>query len=297
MAKLTNMFWGAMPHALYRHFKVDQPERLRLRQEAERLKHPLELSARNVEFRHRHQGQRCFILCNGPSVKRQDITVLKGEHVFSVSSGYHHPDYSTLSPIYHLVPQLTYGLLTREDAINWFREMDGRLGRATLFLNYTEEALVRDSGLFRGRDIRYVTLAGTFQDYDPLALPDISKRIPGVQSVAIMCLMAAMYMGFTEIYLLGTDHDHFRTGEYNYFYEPTLLRGKDPSTDTKGNIVGSLYDELSALKVLWEQYRWIKRVAGLHGIRIFNASAGGALDEFPRIDLTAAAASGRPGTV
>jgi hypothetical protein len=293
MVDIRKMLWGAMPHALHQHFTVTRPELLRRKQEAERLRHPLQLSARNADLRDLYKGKRCFILCNGPSVKRQDITVLKNEHVMSVSSGYHHPDYSIIAPDYHFVPQLTYGRLTVDDAVTWFREMDSKLGRATLFLNYTEEALVRENGLFAGRDVRYVTFHKTFADYDPLGLPDLSQSIPGVQSVAIMGLMAAMYMGFSSIYLLGTDHDHFRTAQYTYFYEPTVLRGKDPSTDSNGTLVSSWYEELAALTVLWEQYRWIKRIAAHHGIRIFNATAGGELDEFPRIAFETAAAEAR----
>jgi hypothetical protein len=291
MTSFKEALWGTLPHALYEHFKITRPAMLREQRETDRLRRPLELAARNVNLLNLHQGQRCFILCNGPTVKRQDIAVLRNEHILSVSSGYHHPDYATISPMYHFVPQLTYGRLTPDVAIAWFREMDTMLGRATLFLNYTEEAMVRNAGLFRGRDVRYVTFSGTFEDYNPLVVPDISSRIPGVQSVAIMCLIVAMYMGFKKIYLLGTDHDHFRTGRYAYFYEPTVLRGKDPSTDADGKLVSSWYEELSALTVLWGQYRSIKRMAEHHGVQIFNATAGGELDEFPRVNLESAVAS------
>jgi len=285
MISITKALWGVAPHALYEYFKNTRPAQLRQKQEADRLRRPLELSARNIELRELHKGERCFILCNGPSVKRQDIAGLRNEHVFSVSSGYHHPDYSTISPAYHFVPQLTYGRLTPDDAVTWFREMDSKLGRAILFLNYTERALVEKAELFREREVRYVTFSGSLVDYDPLTMPDISARIPGVQSVAIMCLMAAMYMGFREIYLIGTDHDSFRTGAYTYFFEPTVLKGKDPSTDADGKLVAGWYDELSGLAALWEQYRIIKRMAEHHGIQIFNATSGGELDEFPRVNL------------
>jgi hypothetical protein len=285
MINITKALWGAAPHALYEYFKITRPAQLRQQEEADRLRRPLELSARNVDLRDLHKGERCFILCNGPSVKRQDIGGLRNEHVFSVSSGYHHPDYSAISPAYHFVPQLTYGRLTPDDAVTWFREIDAKLGRTSLFLNYTEQALVEKTGLFREREVRYVTFAGLFSDYDPVAIPDISRRIPAVQSVAIMCLMVAMYMGFREIYLIGTDHDSFRTGEYTYFFEPTVLKGKDPSTDADGKLVGGWYDELSALAVLWGQYRIIKTMAEHHGIQIFNATSGGELDVFPRVRL------------
>lgn len=291
MIDTRKVLWGAIPHALYEYFKVTLPARKRQQQEVHRLRRPLELSARNADLHNLHAAQRCFILCNGPSVNRQNIGVLKNEHVFSVSSGYHHPDYPAINPAYHFVPQLTYGRLTPDDAVAWFREMDSKLGRATLFLNCTEEAMVEHAGLFRGRDVRYVTFTGTFADYDPLAVPDLSGRIPGVQSVAIMCLMAAMYMGFKKIYLLGTDHDHFRTGEYKYFFEPTVLKGKDVATDAEGKLVSGWYDELSGLAVLWGQYRSIKRIAEHHGIQIFNATAGGELDEFSRVSLEVAVGS------
>ena len=42
-----------------------------------------------------------------------------------------------------------------------------------------------------------------------------------------MALLISMYMGLKTIYLTGTDHDDFRSGEYKYFYVPTVLRGKD----------------------------------------------------------------------
>ena len=101
-------------------------------------------------------------MCNGPSVKRQDIRPLKDEIVISVSSGYLHPDYAEIAPTYHCVPQITYNLMTRTDVIAWFREMHERLGKATLFLNHTEAALVREENMFTGRDVRYVHLSGPF---------------------------------------------------------------------------------------------------------------------------------------
>lgn len=282
--QIPKLLRGAMPHALHDYLYVTRPARERARAEAARLAHPLQLAARNADLRDRHAGERCFILCNGPSVKLQDITCLQGEKVFSVSSGYHHRDYALIRPLYHCVPQITYGVMTREDVVRWFREMDTRLGSATLFLNHTEEALVRDEGLFAGREVRYTVFSGDLAAYPGNAKPDITGCIPGVQSVPLMCIMIAMYMGFRRIYLLGTDHDSFRTGDYKYFYEPTVLKGKDFSTTSDGAVT-SLFDELTGLATLWRQYRRIKEIAASSGVEIVNATAGGALDEFPRIDL------------
>lgn len=285
-------FRALLPYAIYKQLYIipDQRERLRkrmlieegARKERDRI---VALAAPNAGLRNILQGKRCFILCNGPSVKNQNIRPLKDEIAISVSSGYMHPDYAEIAPAYHCVPQITYGLMTRSDVIAWFREMHQRIGDAILFLSHTEEALVREEKLFPGRDVRYVYLTGPFSHYPADALPNIAAEIPGVQSVAIMAILISMYMGLNEIYLLGTDHDQFRSGEYRYFYEPTLLRGKDLTADENGKLRGGWHDELASLATLWSQYRSIRQIAASNNIGVFNATHGGELDEFPRVKL------------
>jgi hypothetical protein len=99
-------------------------------------------------------------------------------------------------------------------------------------------------------------------------------------------------MGFRTIYLLGVDHDQFKTGEYNYFYKPTVLHGKDSTVSSEGRVRSSRYDEFQALARLWRQYRHLRNVASANGAEIFNASAGGELDEFPRVSFEGLFAGG-----
>jgi hypothetical protein len=285
MSFLTSAFRNALPFFLYKYLYTIRPEQKRRREEEERMKPIHALISRNSDLKDRHRGARVFILCNGPSVKKQNIQPLKDELVISVSSGYLHPDYAEIAPGYHCVPQITYGLMTRTDVVAWFREMHDRLGKATLILSDTEEPLVREEGLFPGRDVRYVHLKGLFSDLPPGTIPDLTAAIPGIQSVPILALMLAMYMGGDKLYLLGTDHDHFRSGEYQYFYEPTVLKGKDISVDEKGKLRGGWFGELSGLANLWSQYRSLKQIAHANSIEIFNATSGGELDEFPRVEL------------
>lgn len=243
------------------------------------------LLAENGALIDMHLGKQCFILCNGPSVAKQDLRVLEGETVISVSSGYHHPLFKRFRPKYHCLPQITYGTFTENDAVDWFREMHGGLGEAELFLSCTEEPLVRRHGLFPGRTVRYVWLNEDMDHLDRAAIPNLSLAIPRVQSVSILSLMIAMFMGFRKIYLLGVDHDQFKTGEYKYFYSPTALSGKDSEVAADGKVRTSRHDEFQALARLWRQYRHLRRVAEANGIEIFNATAGGELDEFPRVNL------------
>lgn len=243
------------------------------------------LLRQNRRFRDRHKGQRVFVLCNGPSVLKQDLLPLRNEIVMSVSNGYLHKDFERIRPKYHFVPKITYGKITEHDAVQWFEEMDSKLGQAELFLAAGEYGLVQRHELFRRRSVHYLCLGRPFLHFER-GIIDICGLVPIISSVPIMCLIAAMYMGFKEIFLLGTDHDSLVTGQYRYSFEPTVLRGKDLFVGADGNTQCPFYVELKSYYFLFNQYRDLKRIAGANGIQIYNATAGGLLDEFPRVNLS-----------
>lgn len=238
--------------------------------------------AENAVLRGRHAGQRCFILGNGPSANELDLTALKGETVISVSNGYLHEAYAMFAPRYHCVPQITYGKMTREDVVAWFTEMNLHLGNAELFLNETEAALVREHRLFLGRTVHYVALRESFDELDKREVIDIARPIPRVGSVPVLALMLVMYMGFSEIILLGVDHDDWLTGRYNYAFSLKTLEGKDVSVNDDGETLTANYDTFHIFAGLWRQYRILGEIASVNKIRIVNATVGGELDEFPR---------------
>ena len=93
-----------------------------------------------------------------------------------------------------------------------------------------------------------------------------------------------MYMGFSTIYLLGTEHDSFATGYYRYFYD-NQVTSTDFAVATNGDIRCTLYQELRAYTILWEQYLHLNNIAESNGIKIFNATQGGKLDVFERVDF------------
>jgi hypothetical protein len=240
------------------------------------------LFAVNKDLSNRHAGERCFILCTGPSVKEQNLSRLAGELVISVSNAYLHEDFALYRPKYHCVPQITYGLMTPRDVIGWFEDMHRRIGDAEMVLANAERELVAEHRLFLGRTVHYLNMRG---DPCEAASVDLTGEVLSPQSVSIMASMLALYMGCKEIYLLGTDHDQFLTGKYTYFYDKSPVSGKDYTVRPDGAVSSNRHDELQALARLWRQYRWLRLVAEQMGATIYNASRGGALDEFDRIDF------------
>ena len=246
---------------------------------------PRNVLAANASLKNRHQAQRCFILGNGPSAKQLDLTILQGETVFSVSNGYLHHGYAALAPAYHCVPQITYGKMTEEDVLAWFQEMHRSIGDAELFLNETEAALVKKHGLFSGRRVHYLALQQSFDEMKNRYIIDISRPVPRVESVPVMVLMIALYMGFEEIILLGIDHDHFKTKHYIYAFDPQAQKGKDITVKSSGEVALSRHDDFQSLARLWRQYRVIREIAQNEGRTILNANPSSELDEFPRMAL------------
>lgn len=240
----------------------------------------------NKKFKDIHRGERCFILCNGPSINQQDLKFLKDEIAISVSSGYLYKDYDEIAPIYHCLPQLTYtDKLTQDVLLDWLKEMSAKLKAKIVFLSDTEKSLVESNGLFLNQQIHYLNLGKIF-DEPSSTITDISGICPKVVSVPIMALLMAQYMGFKRIYLLGTEHDSFMSMKYEYAFQPTVLKGTDPAVTAEGKIKGEIYSTLKSNTLLWEQYRYMKKIALANGIEIINLTEGGALDEFPRAKIT-----------
>ena len=92
-------------------------------------------------------------------------------------------------------------------------------------------------------------------------------------TVTIMAIQLAIFMGFSEIYLLGADCNYTST-EKLHFIETEFDRR------TRGE---SFYNEAERLNRIG--YRAANRFAKNCGCRIYNATRGGMLEEFPRISL------------
>ena len=63
----------------------------------------------NLSFIDNHKGQRCFIVGNGPSLKKMDLNNLKDELVFTVNNIMSNTKlYEQLNSVYHLLFFLGY---------------------------------------------------------------------------------------------------------------------------------------------------------------------------------------------
>jgi hypothetical protein len=240
------------------------------------------LLARNAEFRDRHRGQRCFVLATGPSIQRQDLSALAGEHLIAVSNFFVHPLFAKLAPRYYCVAPF-HPPLTETAYHNWLAEMgsaQSALPECTAFFDLADLGRVRAAGTFRDERVRFVATSPHARP----ARPRLTGLLRSPQSITLLALQVAIDLGFAEVQLLGCDHDWIlHLGESRHFYA---------ESEHAANRAG--YDEWFGANVgaycadyvrLWDQYLWIRGVAETAGVRILNATDGGLLDLFPRVRL------------
>ncbi|MEW6111141.1 MAG: hypothetical protein AB1664_03350 [Thermodesulfobacteriota bacterium] len=237
---------------------------------------------RNQALFNRHAGQQCFILATGPSIRSQDLTILQGEICIGLSNFFVHPDFAAIQPAYYCSVG-HHDPLPMDGWTAWLAELASATKGSTLFFGLGERVRIRANSLYDQDRVYFVQLEES-GDSISMRRPDLTRPIPMPQSVTIMALSIALYMGFQRIYLLGCDHDWLlHLGESSHFYE-----------EREHAVVRAGYDEWSGLDleqvcfshvVLWRQYKALKAIAASLGAEIFNATPSGLLDIFPRVRL------------
>lgn len=235
------------------------------------------LLTRNARFRDCHKGQRCFVIGNGPSLKKQDLSPLASEITLVTNNFYFHPLISdSWQPTYYFLSDHQYfnGYVTLSE----FEALRARIRSAKFFVpHYAADFLERCEALPRDRTFYVAAGGGTGEIWH--SRPDFTTLTPGMQTVVQLAIMAAMYMGCSPIYLLGLDHDWLsHGGEDLHFYSE-----QDASSQPDGHVGNWTYLTLmEAMTTMWQHYGMLLRVARAEGIEIINCTRGGFLDVFQR---------------
>jgi hypothetical protein len=220
----------------------------------------------------RHAGQRCFIIGNGPSLRADDLERLRGEVTFAFNRIYLMFEHTAWRPTYYICED-------RKVIAQIATELP-QVGLPRVFLSLWEkwDRTVPDIPKVTFFDLAFLP---SYPD-PPAFSADVARRAVCGGTVAYTAMQFAAYMGFAEIYLLGVDHSFARS--MNLHGEVVV----DPSARDyfsdwyvkDQNELDIPRPERSALA-----YVAAKRYADDHGIAICNATRGGKLEVFPRVDF------------
>ncbi len=227
-----------------------------------------------AKFAGRHAGQRCFILGGGPSLKLIDPAPLRNEVTFAVNGIFLIYDWLGFEPSYYVVEDfLVY-------ADRW-REIREQVKASTCFFpdHFRHAAFERDNHhYFRA-----------IYDFDPRSgFPHFSRNAARILwiggTVTYICLQLALYMGFKEVYLIGMDHNYRRPEHVRSEGDVWTSHGEDPN-HFHPQYFGAGYrwhdPQVARMETAYRRAREVYEGAGA---KVFNATVGGQLEVFPRVD-------------
>lgn len=225
-----------------------------------------------IAYKDLYRGKRCFIIGNGPSLRVEDLEKLKNEITFGTHRIYTLFGDTSWRPSFYFAQD--YKMIKEE-----FKEISAIAAK---------EKFIGMVPLYKYPYIQGATFANMilkpFYPEPPEFSDDVSKEFYEGMTVTYMCLQFAVYMGFTEIILLGVDHNYsvvlkadgtvqVNDGVKNHF-----------SADV-GHTEANPNDNLPQLDKTGLAYVTANEYAKKHGVKILNATRGGKLKAFERIDF------------
>jgi hypothetical protein len=254
---------------------------------------PSDLSA----LRDKHAGERCFILGNGPSLNSTDLSCLKDETVFGCNGVFLLFDRIDWRPTYYtcvdsrVLPDRAAdirAMLDAEPQMTGFfpTRLDDYSG---LGAPEPARALITDGPNRLFFNQRVPTTANL-----PWSMfsPDPGAYLVQPQTVTITMMQLAAFMGFSELVLLGCDTTYQVSSSVER--EASLERPQVALTSTHDDDLNHFDPRYFGAGRRWHvpdlnamvtQYQHARTALEAQGVRVFNATVGGELEVFERLDL------------
>ncbi len=217
-----------------------------------------------LKFHNIHQGKRCFIVGNGPSLKQTDLSKLKNEYTFGMNRIYlAFPEMGFATSYYVSVNDLVIEQCAEEIMnLKIPRFVSWRAGK---------KWLSPQENLF----FLYTTYT------EPKFAKDIRNRLWESATVTYVALQIAYFMGFQEVILIGVDHNFETKGKAN---TTVVSQGDDPNHFHPGYFGKGFRWQLPDLEKSEVGYQLAKKMFERDGRKVLDATVGGKLTVFERID-------------
>lgn len=225
------------------------------------------------QFKSRYSGKRCIIIGSGPSLSISDLDKLKGEYSFASNKIFSIFEKTEWRPSFYLVSDND---ITPE-MYRYSSGFDERIVAKFFPANFRDGCVGSNSNAFF---YNYVGCDTTGKTLPPFG-DDMSKYLGEGFSVAYVAMQMAVYMGFSEIYLLGLDFSWplYKDCAGN-IYENGAVRHRFYQDNDEENEIS-----IPNVELMENAYKQAKKYCDAHAIKIFNATRGGKLEVFPRVDF------------
>jgi uncharacterized Rossmann fold enzyme len=215
------------------------------------------------KLKNSHQGERCFIVGNGPSLKHTDLSKLKNDFAIGMNRIFLAADELNFKPdvlvcINDLVVEQSveaFNALQMPKFFSWRARKWLQMDDYTHFLytTYTE----------------------------PKFATDLRGRVWEGATVTNVCLQLAYHLGFSEAILIGVDHSFATKGTPNTTVES---KGDDPNHFSAAYFGKGFRWQLPDLETSEVAYAMARKAYEADGRKVLDATIGGKLDIFEKVD-------------
>lgn len=218
-------------------------------------------------------GKRCFIIGSGPSLRISDLDMLQGEYCFASNKIYTVFDKTDWRPTFYVVSDNDITPEMYKQSVAFDKRTEIKFFPA----NFKKKCLGINEGVlfynYQGCDVTGKRM--------PEFSENISCSVGEGYSVAYVAMQIAAYMGFKEIYLLGLD---FSWPVYKDCAGNIYENGQTKHRFYEENREN---DEISIpnVELMENAYKQARKFCEEHGIKIYNATRGGKLEVFPRMEF------------
>ncbi|MGD9554003.1 MAG: hypothetical protein AB7D96_03745 [Arcobacteraceae bacterium] len=230
-----------------------------------------------------YKGKRCFIIGTAPSIKEQDLSLLKHDYVMGVSKLFYNNSYISINPSFHVYsPILSYHsqCYSENTFLKMLQDMNNLIPETTeLFFHIGDKCFIETNNLFVHNKIHW-TSYNVWNEFEQM--PDFNlTNMPNIWSVSESAIQIALYLGFEEIFLVGFDHDWFN-GLLNYFDKNIM---KHHAINEKEFVIQhGLDSELQMRRHAYIFSKYKKLYDLEQNIYNANANANTYVDTFPKVE-------------
>ncbi|WP_259067295.1 6-hydroxymethylpterin diphosphokinase MptE-like protein [Mucilaginibacter sp. X4EP1] len=214
-----------------------------------------------------YEGKRCFIMGNGPSLLKNNLSLLNNEITIASNAQY------LIWKERDFIPKF----LTVEDRLvaeDRGREIDKIENVTKIFPKDLSYAISYTSNTI------YIDFLRNYQNF-PKFSENFSNKVYWGGTVSYLNMQLAYYLGCREIYMIGFDHS---------YKVPEKMNNTVITSETED--VNHIHPDYFGKGYRWHDpnvermetaYEEAKRFFELKGVKIFNATVGGQLEVFERV--------------
>lgn len=221
-------------------------------------------------LKNKYAGRRAFVVCNGPSLSAKDLDTIAENGDLSIACNKIDKIFSRTKwrPTFYALMDQGYQYKLKDTMNAMPSEL--KVFRQESYY-YTKNVA--------GKCIYVDTRVPDSTIYHPGFFEDITEHLAAVSTVTYSMFQILVHLGIREMYIIGCDNSYNK----EMLKDGTIIERGIASyfegAESKDNqIVGTTWQNT-------ETFRYAREYADTHGIQIKNATRGGFLEVFERVEF------------